>query len=127
MSENKDGVQLVSSAILGIDFEPVMIGGKVYQIYPPTIRKFVGAISCMKEVKGDSFLDIIMGMDLVGSCEALSWFIKGDGSLKEMFLDCPLSEVQDGLIKALGLVDPQNFIRLSALQRNVRRLIARQR
>ena len=127
MSEKLDGVQLVSSAILGIDFEPVMIGGKVYQIYPPTIRKFVGAVSCLKETKGESFLEIIMGMDLVDSCRALSWFIKGDESLKDVFLDCPLSEVQEGLIKAFGLVDPQNFIRLSALQRNVRRLIARQR
>ena len=122
-----DGVKLVSSAILGIDQESVFINGKVYHIHPPTIRTLVGAISCMKESKGDSLKDIILNMDLEGACKSLSWFINRDESLYETFLDCPVYEIQDALIKAFSLIDPQNFIRLSALQRNVRRLIARPR
>lgn len=122
-----DGVKLVSSAILGLDFENVFIGGKLYQIYPPTIRKFVGAVSVMNNAPGDTVKDMILGMDLEGSCKALSWLIRGDESLYETFLDAGVDEVQEGLIKGFSLVDPQNFIRLSALLRNVRRLIAKQK
>lgn len=122
-----DGIQLVSSAILGIDFETVMLGGKVYHIYPPTIKRFVGAVSCMKESKGETIKDIIMGLDLEGACSALSWFVAGDESLKKTFLDCGINDVIEALITAFGMIDPQNFIKLSALQRNVRSLIAKPR
>ena len=120
-----DGVKLVSSAILGIDQESVFINGKVYHIHPPTIRRFVGAVSSMKESKGNSIKEIIFGLDMDGACKALSWFIEGNESLYETFLDARIDEVQEGLIKAFSLIDPQNFIRLSALQRNVRSLIAK--
>ena len=122
-----DGVQLVSSAILGIDQECVFINGKIYHIYPPTIRRLVGAANCMKESKGDTLKDLILNSDLQGACKALSWFIEGNESLYETFLDARVEEVQDGLIKAFSLIDPQNFIKLSALLKNVRRLIARPR
>ena len=122
-----DGVKLVSSALLGIDQESIFINGKVYHIYPPTIRRFVGAVGCMKDFRGETIKDVIFGLDMDGACKALSWFIEGDESLYESFLDAPLSEVQQGLIISFSLVDPQNFIRLSALQKNVRRLIARPR
>ena len=121
-----DGVQLVSSAVLGIDQEAVFIGGKVYHIYPPTIRRFVGAARYLKG-EGETLKDIILSMDMDGAAKALSWLIRGDESLYDTFLDCPVNEVQDGLIVGLGMLDPQNFIRLSALQRNVRSLIARPR
>ena len=122
-----DGIELVSSAILGLDQEAVFINGKVYHIYPPTIRKFVGAVRYLKEGKGESIKDILFSMDMEGACKSLSWLINGDESLYETFLDAPVSEIQEGLIKGLSLIDPGNFIRLSALQRNVRGLIARPR
>lgn len=122
-----DGVKLVSSAILGIDQESVFVNGKVYQIYPPTIRRFVGAVASMKESNGESIKDLILNMDMEGACKALSWFIQGDESLAESFKDAKVSEVQEGLLTAFSLIDPQNFIKLSALQRNVRSLIAKPR
>lgn len=120
-----DGVKLVSSAILGIDQESVFINGKVYHIHPPTIRRFVGAVGAMKESKGESLKDIILNLDMDGACKALSWFIEGNESLYETFLDARVDEVQDALIRAFSLIDPKNFIKLSALQRNVRSLIAK--
>ena len=122
-----DGVKLITSAILGLDLETVFIGGKVYTIHPPTIRTLAGVINCMDESKGESIKDVILKMDLIGSCKALSWFIQGNESLYEAFLDCPVSEVQEGVIKGFSLIDPKNFIALSALQRNVRSLIAKPR
>lgn len=123
----KDGVLLVSSAILGIDQETAFINGKVYHIYPPTIRRLVGAVSCLKENKGETVKDIIFNSDLDGLCNALSWFIQGDTSLHDEFYDSPVGEVQEAALTAFTLIDPQNFIKLSALQRNVRSLIAKPR
>ena len=120
-----DGVKLVSSAILGIDQESVFVNGKVYHIYPPTIRKLVGAINCMRECTGESIKDLIFNMDLEGSCKALSWFINGDESLGAVFMDAPVNEVHEALMVGFSLIDPQNFIKLSALQRSVRSLIAK--
>lgn len=107
--------------------EVVFIGGKVYTIHPPTIRTLAGVIHLMRESTGESIKDIIFNMDLEGCCKALSWFIQGNEGLKDTFMDCPVSEVQEGLIKGFTLLDPKNFITLSALQRNVRSLIAKPR
>ena len=123
----EDGVKLVSSAILGIDMESIFINGKVYHIHPPTIRRFVGAVSCMKAADGDSIKDIIFNLDMDGACKSLSWFVAGDESLYEEFLDAGIYEVQNGLIMAFSMIDPKNFIKLSTLLKNVRSLIARPR
>lgn len=64
-------------------------------------------------------------MDMEGACKALSWLIQGDEGLYETFLDCPASEIAEAVSKGLSLIDPQNFIKLSALQKNVRSLIAK--
>ena len=121
-----DAVEIISSAVLGIEREAAFIGGKVYHIKPPTIRRFAGAVRYLKGT-GDTLREVVLSTDGEGLAKALSWFVAGDESLAEVFLDCPLAEVQQGLILALGMLDPQNFIRLSALQRNVRSLIARPR
>ena len=117
----------MSSAILGIDVETVFVGGKVYVIHPPTVRTMAGVVSCMRECPGETIRDIIIGMDYEGCAATLSWLVNGDASLKDVFLDAPLGEVQSAVITGLGMLDPANFIRLSALQRNVRRLTARPR
>ncbi len=122
-----DAVELISSALLGIDQEAVFIGGKVYHIYPPTVRGFVGAARYLKEGQGESIKDVILNTDGEGLTKALSWLINGDESLAETFMDAPLTEVQEGVIKGLSLLDPGNFMRLSALLRNVRSLIAKPR
>ena len=117
---------MVSSAVLGIDQEAMFIGGKVIHIHPPTIRRFAGAVRYLKG-DGSTLKDVVLSTDAEGLAKALSWFVAGDESLYEFFLDCRLDEVQSGVILALDLLNPENFIRLSALQRNVRSLIARPR
>lgn len=122
-----DGVNLITSSILGLDMETLFIGEKVYTIHPPTVRTLAGVIHSLKQVEGETIKEIIMGADLEGLCKALSWFTAGNESLSETFMDCPLKQVQEGVIKGFSLIDPQNFIKLSALQRNVRSLIAKPR
>ena len=121
-----DAVELVSSAVLGIEQEAVFIGGKVYHIYPPTIRKMAGAVRYLKG-DGETIKDIILSTDYEGLSHALSWLIEGNDSLYDTFVDCRVDEVQDGIIKGMDMLDPRNFMMLSALQRNVRSLVARPR
>lgn len=122
-----DAVEMISSALLGIDQEAVFIGGKVYHIYPPTIRRLVGAVRYLKGGEGETIKAVVLSMDMEGVVKALSWLIRGDESLYDTFLDAPAGEVMEGLVKGLSLVDPGNFMRLSALQRSVRSLIAKPR
>lgn len=122
-----DAVTLVSSAVLGIDIETVFIGGRVYTIPPPTVRRFAGAVRYIKEGNGNTLKDIILSLDMDGACKALSWLIQGDEGLYDALLDSPVNEVMEGVIKGFGMIDPGNFTRLSALQRNVRSLVARPR
>lgn len=122
-----DAVGLVSSAILGIDLEVVFINGRVYRIPPPTVRRFAGAVRYLKDGKGDTLKDIILSLDMDGACKVLSWLVQGDEGLYETFLDSPVNEVMEGVIKGLGMIDPGNFTRLSALQKNVRSLVAKPR
>ena len=122
-----DAIEMVSSAVLGIDQEAVFIGGKVYHIYPPTIRRLVGAVRYLKGGEGESIREVVLSMDLEGVAKALSWLVEGNESLYEVFLDAPINDVMEGVIKGLSLIDPGNFMRLSALQKSVRSLIAKPR
>ena len=123
-----DAVKLVSSEILGLSFETVTIGNEVYVMRPPTIRRLCGAamyLGGISDIKTDADLVKALGAD--DMAKALSWLLEGDESLYEKFLDCDVNEVAVGVLAGLGMIDPGNFTVLSALARNVRSLIARQR
>ena len=125
----KKGVYVVSSAILGMDCETVTVANKVFVIFPPTIERMAGAMMYLSELdtdQKDSIADVLSGMkDISAAAHALSWFVDGSDSLYETFCKGTVDEVVEGLIKALGMVSAQNFTMLSALVRNVQRLIAR--
>ena len=122
-----DAVEMISAALLGIDHEAVFIGGKVYHIHPPTIRRLAGAVRHLKGGEGETMKDVILSLDLEETAKALSWLVEGNESLYDVFLDAPANEVVEGVVRGLSLIDPTNFTRLSALQRSVRSLIARPR
>ena len=44
------GARIVSDAIIGNDFKVVVVNGKSYIIYPPTIHKIAGAASYLSNV-----------------------------------------------------------------------------
>ena len=123
------GAKLVSSAILGIAFETVIINGKVYMIYPPTIKKIAGAGMYLSNLgEGKSAQDVLETLkDVKNACSALSWFIAGDESLVDELAEGTLEEVVEGLSKAISLMGIENFIRLSSSARSVRTLIAKER
>ena len=125
----ENAAKLVSSAILGIDDEAVLVGGKVYFISPPTIRRIAQASYHLSDIgRGETLRDIIRDMtNAEAAARALSCLIEGDEKLAEVFYDCPYEEVVDALEKGFAMLSAQSFCKLSALARNVQSLTAKQR
>ncbi len=120
---------VVSSAILGFDCKVVLVGGKRYVISPPTIKMIAGASYYLSGIEdsGDTngFLHNVVNSENLA--HALSWFINGDDSLFGEMQHGTTDELIDGIEKAYSLISVQNFMKLSALARNVARLTAKQR
>ena len=118
---------MVSSALLGIDTEVIFIGSKVYVVHPPTIRTLVGAAPHLKGVERVQTRGEMLDSLNDSLAKALSWFLFGNGDKYVDFLDANVNDVVLGINTCLGMIDPGNFSRLSALARNVRSLIAKPR
>ena len=123
-----DAVKLVSGEILGINSETVSIGGEVYVMNPPTIRRLVGASMYLGGVSSfENVTELVRAVASDDLARALSWLVQGDESMTEKFLDCDVNEVALGVVVGINMIDPGNFTALSALARNARSLIAKPR
>lgn len=121
--------KVVSSAILGMDFETIMVNGKPYVIMPPTIHKIAGAGNYLSDLgDGESIKALLLSMKNIESAsKALSCLIQGDESLIEELSQGTMEEVVNGLEIALSLISAENFYKLSALTKNVEKLTAKQK
>lgn len=121
------GAKLVSEAMSGMDFVTVVVAGKAYTIYPPTIRRIAGSaryLSCIGDEK--TFADVIKSLsEMNGAAKALSWFIQGDESLAEELSGGTLDEVVQALESCYSLVSTEGFTKLSVLAKNVAELTAK--
>lgn len=124
-----NAAKIVSSAVLGLDFKTVVVNGKIYAIMPPTIRKIAGAGYCLSgNSECKSIREYLMSVDNIESlADALSWFIRGDGSLSEELKDGTFEEIVDALDEAYSLISIRSFRKLLDLEMNVSNLTARQR
>lgn len=124
-----NAAKIVNSAIIGLDLKTIVVAGKTYVIEPPTIKKLSGAGYWLSDIdKGDSIKDVILSLnDSMKLANALSWFIQGDDSLAVELSNGTLSELADGLDAAYSLLSVKDFLRLSALARNVASMTAKQR
>lgn len=121
-----EGSKIVSSAILGMDVEAVVINNKPYYIKPPTIRKLAGAGMYLADVaKGSTIRDVLLSLTNDNAAHALSWLINGDDSLFEELKEATIEEITDGIGVAVDLIKTGNFMRLSVLTRSIANLIAR--
>lgn len=118
--------KLVSDAILGNDYKIVVVNGKSYKIYPPTIKKMAGAGQYLSNLEdGETIKEILEGVNNMDKlAHALSWMIAGSDVLSGEFEDSTMGEVVDALATAYSLISVENFTKLSVLARNVSRLIA---
>lgn len=123
------GSKVVSDAIIGNDFRVVVVNGKSYAIYSPTIHKIARAasyLSCVGEL--ETLGDVLSSMkDTPNASHALSWFINGNDELFEELSHGTFDEVVAGLEMALSLISVENFMKLSVLAKNVRNLAAKQK
>ena len=118
---------MVSSALLGIDCESIVVAGKCYVIHPPTIKRITGAFHYLSDFDvGNTIADVIRSLSKLDvASKALSWLIRGDDGLAEELSEGTVEEIANGLEKAFSLLSVENFIRLSALTKSVATLIAK--
>lgn len=120
--------KVVCGAILGMDAKTVIVNNKAYYIAPPTIHKIAGAVYYLSDMEeGQTMREVLMSLkDVQLAAHALSWFIRGNDSLFEELCNGTLDEIVDALEVAYSLVSAENFIKLSALAKNVASLTAKQ-
>lgn len=113
----------MSSAVLGMDCETIIVGGEVYSLFPPTIRRIAGAGLHLAAIPENGKVREMIG-SMEEATKALSWFIRGDESLCDALSDGTAKEIVEGLEVAIKLIGMENFPKLSALSKSVRTLIA---
>ena len=121
------GAKLVSEAITGMDFRTVIVGGKSYTVYPPTIHKLAGAISYLSKVQeADNLKDVLLSLgESEAYSKALSWLIAGNESLSEELTKGTYEENVNALDEALSMIDSKVFLKAVSLARNVSLLAAK--
>ena len=117
--------KLVSSSILGLDFKVVIINSKSYVITPPNIKRIAGAGYYLSGMNGDSIKETLLSCSSENLAHALSFLVKGDDSLYEELTAGTFDELVNALTDGYSLIDTTDFLKLSALMRNVAKLIAK--
>lgn len=120
---------LVSEAITGKDFIPIIVNGKMYRVNPPTIHKIAGASAYLAILEDSKDIAGIVSSlkDISVASRALSWFIEGDDSLEHELSKGTLEEVLCGLTAAYSLISVENFTMLLDLAKNIANLTAKQK
>ena len=123
------GAKIISESIIGTDFRTVFVAGKAYTVYPPTIHKLSGAISCLAGVKeADNLKDVLLSLgESEAYSKALSWLITGDESLSEELANGTYEENVNALEEALSMIDSKVFLKAVSLAKNVSLLAAKPR
>lgn len=121
------GANVVSNAILGMDFRTVVIAGKAYTVKPPTIHRLAGAISHLSGVKeAETVKEVIMTLGDMGKlADALSWLIKGDESLSEELAGGTVGEVADAIETVADMISIKDFRKAASSAKSVSLLAAR--
>lgn len=121
------GAKLVSESITGMDFRTVIVGGKSYTVYPPTIHKLAGAISYLSGVQeADNLKDVLLSLGKSEAySKALSWLIAGDESMSDELAKGTYEENVNALDEALSMIDSKVFLKAASLAKNVSLLAAK--
>lgn len=123
------GAKIISESIIGMDFRTLIVGGKSYTVYPPTIHKLAGAISHLSNIQdAESLRDILLSLgESEAYSKALSWMITGDESLSDELSHGTMDEVVDALDETLSMIDSKVFLKAVSLAKNVSLLAAKPR
>lgn len=121
------GAKIVSESIIGSDFRTIIVNGKSYTVYPPTIHKLAGAISHLSGVQeAENLRDVLLSLgESEAYSKALSWLIVGNDSLSVELAKGTYKENVDALEEALSMIDSKVFLKAVSLARNVSLLAAK--
>lgn len=121
------GAKIVSESIIGSDFRTIIVNGKSYTVYPPTIHKLAGAISHLSGVQdADNLKEVLLSLgESEAYSKALSWLIVGNDSLSVELAKGTYKENVDALEEALSMIDSKVFLKAVSLARNVSLLAAK--
>ena len=121
------GAKIVSESIIGSDFRTIIVNGKSYTVYPPTIHKLAGAISHLSGVQeAENLRDVLLSLgESEAYSKALSWLIVGNDSLGVELAKGTYKENVDALEEALSMIDSKVFLKAVSLARNVSLLAAK--
>lgn len=124
---NNEGARMVASAIIGLDYRIIVVNDKSYIIHPPTIAKIAGATYWLCEAgDGKTLREILVSLSKSENLtKALSWFIQGNEDLSEELTKGKLDEIVNGIEAAFSMIEAQNFMKLSALQKSASLLVAK--
>lgn len=128
-TEKANGARMVASAIIGLDYRPIIVNSKTYIINPPTIAMIAGATYFLCEFgDGNTLRQLLASLkNSENLAKALSWFIQGDDKLSEELSQGTMTEIIDGIEAAFSLIEAQNFMKLSALRKSAELLVAKQK
>ena len=120
---------MVAETIINKDYRTVVVNGKAYTLFPPTIEYLSGAISHLSGVKeAETVKDVILSLgDADKYAKALSWFIIGNESLAGELSKGTFEEVVDALEKVVDMIDTKVFLKAANLARSVSLLAAKPR
>ena len=123
------GAKIISESIIGMDFRTVIVGGKSYTVYPPTIHKLAGAISHLSNIQdAESLRDVLLSLgDSEAYSKALSWLIAGDESMSDELAKGTYEENVNALNEAFSMIDSKVFLKAVSLAKNVSLLAAKPR
>lgn len=126
-SEKKDGAKMVASAIIGLDYKMVIVNDKSYIIEPPTIARIAGATYWLCDYgEGTTLHDILKSLSKAEYLtKALSWLIQGNDELSDELAKGTMTEIVAGIEAGFSMIEATNFMRLSALQKSARLLVAK--
>ena len=126
-SNKKDGAMMIASAIIGLDYKTVIVNDKSYIIEPPTIAKIAGASYWLCDYgEGTTLRDILKCLSKAAKhAKALSWLIQENDELSEELAKGSLTEIVDGIEAGFSMIEATIFMRLSALQKSARLLVAK--
>lgn len=121
--------KIVSDALLGLDFKNVVVNGKCYTVFPPTIHRLAGAGMYLSEFGDEQELrDVIRSINNSDKlAHALSWLIQDDDNLFDELSQGTFDELVEAVCQAYSLISVESFTKLSVLAKNVRNLIANQK
>lgn len=122
--------KIISDAIIGNDFKTVIIADKAYTIYPPTIHKLSGAISCLSQVdlkEGSTVKELLLSLEdsPLHCASALSWLVVGNDTLSKKLSKGTYEEVVDALCEAFSLISTEVFLKAVSLAKSVASLAAK--